>query len=462
MDKWLMNNTAAKIIALVLGVLLFAVVHKEDPNTVTQQSLFETRWIDSVKINTIGLDEQQLAMRSMSPSDVRIQVSGKRTTITSALPEDYKVVLDLTGYGPGKHSIPLKYEVPLGVDMRSMQPSSVTVVLEEVQTKQYEVLIKTEGRPADGYKAGTPIVRPSNRVHVTLPTSRMQEIRSVSAIVDISKANESVLHKQVKLTAFDAAGREVKNAIITPSVVEVEIPITKPFKTVPLQLNVRGNLPAGLSVAALEPNVNQVTLYGPQAALDSIEFYDVPQLDVSTFSAPGTYNVNVKLTSPPNIEKMEPSTILVKVTIAQDKKRVIEGVPITLTGVNDKLITNITEPASRKFNVTVVGSPSVVDALTVDDIQLIANINDLPPGKHAVTLQVNLPRFVRLADGERYTATIEIKDKDVPATTDPVTPPNPTTDGQQPEGERPATGGNVRDTDSHENEHSGGQDHPES
>lgn len=432
MDKWLLNNTSTKIIAVLLGVLLFIVVHKEDARTVATQPLVTTQWLNAVSIQTIGLDQESLVVGSMSADKVRIQVSGKKATIASAQPEKYKVILDLTGYTAGRHVIPLKYELPSGIELKTMQPSSVTVVLEELQTQQYDILVKTQGVPEEGYTAGTPIIRPSNKVHLTLPESRMAEVQSVVGIVDVSDSNESVIQKQVKLTAYDTSGQEMKDAVITPSVVEVEVPITKPFKTVPLQLSLGGGLRDGLSVAAMEPSVNVVTLYGPNSALDKIEFYDGIEVNVAHLTQPGTYNVNVKLTSPTNIEKMEPSSIDVKVTIESSTEQVIKDVPITMTGQSDRLITTIAEPASRQLDVTVIGAPSVVKDLTAQDIQLIANVNDLPVGDHQIRLQVNLPRFVSLVDSSIYKANILIRDKDTAATsptessTDTTVTPNST------------------------------------
>jgi len=419
MDKWLLNNTSTKIIALLLGVMLFIVVHKDDASTTATQPLIVTQWFNNVQVETIGLDEESYVMRSSTPEKVRIQLRGKKSVLSSATPEDYRIILDLTGYGEGEHVVPLKHELSSGIELVSMQPTTVTVVLEQVETQQYEVQVKTEGTPEEGYTAGTPIIRPSNRVHVTLPSTRMAEVESVTAVVNIDKASESVIQKQVKLTAYNAAGEEMKDVVITPSVVEVEIPITKPFKSVPVHVNVTGQLPSGLSVAEIEPSVNTVMLYGSNSVLDGIEFYDRIQVDVSSMQQAGTYTVNVKLTPPENIEKMEPSAIDVTVTVAPDIERVIAGVPISLTGVNDRLQTTISEPASRTYDVTVIGAQRVVEGLTAEDIQLIANVNDLPPGTHEVTLQVNLPRFVTLLNNTSYKTVIVIEDTEAPVTTTP-------------------------------------------
>lgn len=428
MDKWLLNNTSTKIIAILLAVLLFIVVHKDDAKTAATKPVNDTTWINQVKIEVVGLDEESLVIRDMSKDRVSVQVQGKKAKINALRAEQFKVVLDLSGYGAGQHMIQLNYEFPDGITVETLVPSVILVELEEVQKQQFEVEVKTKGTPKEGYTAGTPIIRPSNQVHVNLPATRMSKVKSVSAVVNIDKATESVIEKQVKLTAYDSEGKVMNDAVITPAVVEVEVPVTKPFKSVPLQLKFSGDLPPGMALEAVDPEVNVVTLYGDTKVLAGIEFYDQVDINVSELATAGTHTVNVKLTPPPNIEKMEPSTIDVKVTIAEATERVITNVPITLTGESDKLHTSITEPASRKHDVTVVGASKVIGALTAKDIQLIANVNDLPTGIHTITLQVNLPRFVRLVNPGSLIVTVLITDKDKPVDVPPITTPEDSPD----------------------------------
>ncbi|MBJ8192948.1 hypothetical protein JDS79_40110, partial [Bacillus cereus] len=90
-------------------------------------------------------------LKQMVPEVVRIQVRGQSSALTSAMPEDYRVSLDLTGLGEGKHDIDLTYVMPKGIQLVSMVPSRVTVEIEEMQTKEMDVSIKTTGTPAKGY-----------------------------------------------------------------------------------------------------------------------------------------------------------------------------------------------------------------------------------------------------------------------------------------------------------------------
>ena len=67
MDKWLSHPTALKIISLVIGILLWAVVHFDSdrsPNMVA--SLTENKDIDSVQVEAVGMDEKDMRCGHLS------------------------------------------------------------------------------------------------------------------------------------------------------------------------------------------------------------------------------------------------------------------------------------------------------------------------------------------------------------------------------------------------------------
>ena len=59
---------------------------------------------------------------------------------------------------------------------------------------------------------------------------------------------QAAVTKQVRLQAFDKDGKEV-TLNINPSVVDVEVPITSPFQTIPLQMKINGDPPKGFAIA---------------------------------------------------------------------------------------------------------------------------------------------------------------------------------------------------------------------
>src|SRR5690606_35056688 len=148
---------------------------------------------------------------------------------------------------------------------------------EEIQNKEVPVQVEVTGNPADGYIAGTPIMNPIRAI-VSVPSSRSDQIVAVKAIVDITDVNEAV-QESGKLVAINQQGEE-EEAVITPAVVEVEIPITSPFKTIPLQLTLVNQPADGFSVDSFKQNITEVTVYGPDAILDELEFYNQIEVDL--------------------------------------------------------------------------------------------------------------------------------------------------------------------------------------
>jgi YbbR domain-containing protein len=416
-DKWLNHPTAVKLIALALGILMWAVVHfnpsESSPNNVS--SLLETRVIDAVNIQPYGLDERNYVLLGLEPKTVKLKVRGTRSDLLAAKTNDYRIQVDLRTVGEGKHTLNLDENLPRGIQLVEMTPATVTVDVEALQIKEFEVNILTEGNPAKGYKVGTPIIKPSNRVHVTLPKNELAQVERVGTSISIDGEKETLKNKSVKLTAYDQEGRIIKDAIIDPAVVEVEIPITNPFKTVPLQFKLLGHMPAGLSIASFKADVEQVTVYGPQEALDKIDFIEV-DVQQDNLKNSGQVTVPLKVVAP--IIEISPKQININIEVLLSSTRLLEGLPITWSGLGDGLTVKIIEPSTGKADITIKGAPAILDRLKPGDVSVVADLSGRGPGTYTVPLVVNLERFMEQAGGTSN-ITVEITDT-VPASANPA------------------------------------------
>ncbi|UVI29770.1 CdaR family protein [Paenibacillus spongiae] len=432
MDKWLSHPTALKIISVAMGILLWAVVHfdsERSPNTVA--SLTETRIFDTVKIEVTGLDERNTSLRSMEPSSVMLKVRGSRSDLLSATPDDYRVVVDVTGIEEGRHELPVTVSrLPTDVELVSVTPRTVAVDLETMLTNEFEADIKIEGTPANGYKIGTPIVKPNNRVHVTLPKDKMDEVGYVGAVISVQDEEKTVTAKKVKVVVLDKTGDEMPEASVNPSVVEVEVPITMPFKKVPLQIGFTGRLPDGLAVASFKPSVENVTIYGPQDVLNKYDFYDGINVDLSKVKQSGTMELNIDMIG--GIETVDPPKVSVSLSVVPADKKVLPGLPITMTGLSEGLKAKLTQPTDGKLDLAVKGAANILADVGSKDVQLIAKLNGLGPGVHNVPLDIHLPMFVESFAASPINVTIVISDGteavgppiSVPADTPPTEPGN--------------------------------------
>jgi YbbR domain-containing protein len=409
MDKWLRNNNIVKAIALLIGILLWFVVHLDLAKTSTAATpLTGEQTITNVKIVPTKLDASHFSIQEIDPAEVNITLRGNQTALSRLDTSSIQVQVDLSTATVGKHSYPLRaVNIPSSFTS-TLVPMTVTVTLEELQKKEIPVSINVVGTPAAGYKVGQPIVNP-NRVHVTLKTSQLDSVDSVRADVSVDKAT-GVISKQVKLTAYGKDGKVIETAI-TPAVVDVEIPITLPFKEMPLQIKLVGQPAKGYSVAAMTQSVKLVTVYGAQATLDKMEFYQGPLLDLTELKANKQYTLDIPVLN--KDIRVEPTKVDIGLTIVPSAAKTLDNIPLRISGENESYVTKLVTPVLPSIQATLEGAPALLDKLTVQDIQAIVDVSNLSPGKHDLYINLNLPAFIYKADIQPQVlqATVEITAK---------------------------------------------------
>lgn len=433
MDKWLTHNNFAKVLALVFSIILWAMVHLDSGTPVDSTTLAQPRFIDNVKIEVTGFDEDKYILYDLEPSTVRMEVKGKRIDLTTNF-SDYKARLDLENLGPGTFTLPLTHELPPGVDLISMDPSIVKVTIEAKETRSMPVTIVTKGEPADGLVLGTPIVSGSGSVDVTLPASEVKELSKVEGTVDVTGLKESVKGKSVKLTAYDMQGQPMENAKISPSSVDVDVPINKLYKNVPLEIRKSGQLPSGYVLTGVETDVEGVVLYGSKEALEGISSYPLT-VDVSRSDGAPETKYSVDLTPPEGFEKIEPSSVTITLHVMPGGQKQLDGIPVTLKNAGSLYDIKWVRPTEPKLSLTVVGSKEALEALQPENVQLTADLAHLGAGTHTVPIEIQLPEGVELADpGLSMTVDVELTEKGNPASGVPEEPSDPADGAQNPAG----------------------------
>ncbi|AIQ49502.1 hypothetical protein R70723_29170 [Paenibacillus sp. FSL R7-0273] len=425
MDKWMKNNNFNKILALVFGIILWTIVHVDtEPTNQTTVSM-QPKIIENVKIEQTGMDEEKYVY-SFDADSVRLEVSGKNSDLNFKFSDAYKVTLDLSDVGPGDTTLPLNYTLPKGVEFESMEPSEVNVHVELRNTKTFPVSVNITGAPAEGYQADVAVIDPAE-VEVTLPASELSKVATVQGTVELDGENETFTEKRVRLTAYDSDGNEISGAVIEPSAVSVQMSISLPNKTLPLDVSFTGQLPGSLSLSRVTPEMDTVTVYGSEEMLAGLSSYEAT-LDLSTVQSAGTQQVKLELKPPEGTSKIEPAEVNVTVSAAEVAERTMENIPIKLEGVSSGLTAVVTDPPARAITLTLSGAPTLLDQLDQDNISVVADVGGLAAGVHQVTLQISMPRFISLVNSPQpHIVTIDLQTPATPeATASPDTGIGPT------------------------------------
>lgn len=410
MDKWLNHPTALKIISLLLAVLLWAVVHidpETSPQTATSST--DTKIIEAVSIVPEGLDTERFTLTAMEPTVARLVVEGRITHLFAASNDQYIVNVNVSNVKPGIHKLPLTVKLPKGIQKVELSPQLVTVRVEEIVRKDFDVQVITQGNPVEGLVVGTPEVmsESGSKVKVTLPSDDMSQVGSVAANVDISGADKTVVNKKAKVVVYDTQGNEMSGAVVVPDSIHVEIPVTWPNKQVPIQIRYSGTLPEGMSIVSVKPEVDQTTVYADREELDSITIFDGYVVDLSKIKQSGTYKV--KAAAVDGVKSVSPAEISVQVNLESSITKTMSALPIHLQGTSSGADVTIVSPASGRMDLIVSGSESALAELKASHIQITANIDDLEAGTHTLPLEVELPPHVFPVSSSEQQLTVVVE-----------------------------------------------------
>lgn len=411
MDKLFKSSWFVKIISFLIALMLytmvvaggqtssnpFGFVPSSQPSNSNQPQASA-----QVKLKAHYNNKKYLV--SDLPERVTVLLQGPSGLLTKVrLVHNYEVYVDLTGKGPGTYKVPVEVkDFPDGLTVSTF-PEKVPVTISAKKTKTFPVhiaLINSQ-KVADGYEVGKPVSSPL-KVKVTATQDVMQNIAFVEGMVNVAGADDTV-DTTVPIHVFDKEGNEL-NVSVSPSDVNVEVPISENSKVVPVQPVTKGHLPAGLSVQSITFKTDQVTLFGPKNVLEDIPNLKVP-VELKGIDGDTTENLNVQV--PDGVSKVTPEQVSAIINVTKQSTKTLDSVPITVKGKSDGENISFQNPQDQQVQLTLTGKKQVLQAIGSSDVQAAIDISDLPPGEHTVPIEITGPDQVKI-DSNVEEAVIDI------------------------------------------------------
>ncbi|MBM7707905.1 YbbR-like domain-containing protein [Enterococcus lemanii] len=312
------SNLLYGILALLFSVLLYFNANGSSvSNPITSPSTLEET-ISDVVIQPIYDTEKYFVQGYQPTATVRLS-SLNRILLNGEANEEtrsFRVVADLTGLTEGTHVVPLKVQnLTTGVTAL-IDPTSITVTIEQLVTKKFPVDVHVaDENLATGYEL-TEISSSPMEVEVTTGDQSMEEIKKVTANLENLTDLDKRLTKEVSVNALNDKG-EIINAVLSPNKVKVTLNVKMPSKEIPLYIEQTGIVPEDVQDFEYELNQLSVVLYGSSELLDHYSSLGIP-LDITnirektqkTLSMPAISGLiiqpqQVEVTITPNIIKQE-------------------------------------------------------------------------------------------------------------------------------------------------------------
>jgi len=383
-DRIIFNQKYSKIVALVLAILLYAVYNYNTMVASYTSTLRYARPLSNVPVTArYNTDTFEL---SGLPATANVTVTGDAGNVTNALTSGGSVIANLEGLTEGQHEIKLSGEgfgdnVTVVVD-----PSTVTVTLKKKTTRQFDLsydFINQTGMESI-YSIGQPEFE-YTKINVRASKETLDSIAFVKALIDVSGKADN-FEQDARLIAYDANGFPVQ-ADIVPDTVHVRVPVTSPNKTVPIEVQVSGEIPDGKAIASITTDQQSVTIYGSETVLSGIDRVIVT-LNAATISKDSTILRPIVL--PTGVNSSNINQITMSITLGEGVSKEITGIPISYrNNVNNY---KASQPDNKTTTtVTVFGTKENVDAVNAANIVVYVDMKDAQPGLQQFQLQVDQP-----------------------------------------------------------------------
>jgi YbbR domain-containing protein len=327
-------------------------------------------------------------------ADVTIQ--GSQTIVSSRLASDIVVRADLSRLGPGTHSVPLAVEVvkPNSDSFRRLvsrvEPAQISIELEPRESRDNRIAIELVKAPPIGFRNDEP--QPNvDVVLVSGAASLVSQVVAVRGQLDLS-ASRNPLEVDLRLHAIDADGNRVTGVELEPQTASVAVNISRrdDIRQIAVRPNVLlSTLPDGFTLKNQSYEPESLFVSGAPDQLEKIS----DTLLTAPISLEGreegfVTSVPVQLPDDELFVMGGDSNITVSIEIIPIVvSRQIDSIEVGHIGLGDGFDVSI---VPKTASAIVTGPVVYVDALSLEDIQLVVDLDGLTPGVYDLSPSISI------------------------------------------------------------------------
>lgn len=338
-------------------------------------------------------------------SSVQVQVSAPSDVWAQLKPEEFKAQVDASKVTPGLQEVPVKVtSSDPRVRIRATEPSEVFLKVEKLETKNVPVEVVPSGAVPFGYQSGTPSVTPG-QVQISGPESAVNQVKSVAVNVSLDGVTQSI-DQTVAPAPQNVSSADAAQITVNPAKVLVDVPINQKlsYKTVPIQVNLAGQVALGYQIVGETVDPQTVTLVGDPEALKQLTTVPTQPIDVTGADGDRAYDTSLQLPKTVAMERSQSIVVRVLVSTVNGSETILVSPKVTNLAPN--LNYTITPGA---VNVTLSGPIPILSRIQPSDIAVTVNASGITSGTHKLTVQVKNPDLLNVVHVEPQTVTFTIK-----------------------------------------------------
>jgi len=296
------KNWLLKLISLTLAIMLWYFVVGEDQVDINIL----------VPVEILNLPAK-LTISNQYKKDIEVAVRGPRSLIQELRNRNITRPVDLANAQPGtivikndENSIPL----PRGITIQRLQPTNITLLLDELLQKRFSIVPITEGELAPGYTLQNILLEPDYLI-ISGPRSILEKSSELKTyVIDLDNLDRSTtlqVHLNLDPDFFDLIGETVVTARIEVHEKMTEKTVTKipvnvrdangPVLVEPDTVSVRARIPENLIRETPEPAM----LFRASASSKNIGEDGKMPVSVNGVNVPGHEPITILSVNPDHV-----------------------------------------------------------------------------------------------------------------------------------------------------------------
>lgn len=378
--KFLPTFFTALILAIVVWV---SAVTASDP---TEDNVYP----QDVPLTILGLDSDQTILNDYTKG-VKLTIRAPRSIQNQLLsqPDLIKATLNLAGLEPGSHEVVPQITMNVRpASVINISPETISITLDSLISNDLAISVVQTGSLPISFEAGEVELSTSN-VTVFGARSLVTEIEKVVATVDLTNVTSSIF-KSVTLEPYDMNGNLVKNVRLTPSSVQMRIPITQlgGYRNVFVKITTTGQIASGFYLTNLYASPPNVTIYTSDPVLANNMPAFVETMPINLNGADENFEIDIPLNLPDGIILIGEPTIKVEVGIAAiESSKNYLNLPIQILNLSPRYKVTLNP---QSVDLYLSGPLHILDSLSYLDIIVSLDLSGYGPGTYSLAPEISI------------------------------------------------------------------------
>ena len=298
------ENIYLKVLSLLIAIFLWAIVSGER----------NAEWSYLLPLDTVNQPEELIITNNV-PSFLDVRLQGPHSFIKNLNPKDMAVNLDLGELKTGSNIYPLTADLvktPRGTTVTRINPSYITIEVENLVRKKVNIKADTKGTPAKDFFIESIEIIPSS-TEIIGAESEAKEISFLkTAPIQVSGIKNDIQFE----VSVDTRGRKIILTNSDPVTVNISV------KEVMSKLEIKGIMPEILNAeykTTLKPQKIDIRIEGPKSLISKLGESGVKAtIDVIKLT-PGRHKKEVDLILPEGVRLLRSYPKAVSIYISKNK-----------------------------------------------------------------------------------------------------------------------------------------------